>query len=136
MAFAAIQGDVPAVAWLLLAANVCWTLAYDTEYAMVDRADDVHLGIRTSALTFGRWDRHAIAACYAANLLLLAAVGQILQRGACWMLGLAVAGGIALFHLRLIAGREPAACFRAFLHNVWYGAAIFIGIALDYGLQP
>jgi 4-hydroxybenzoate polyprenyltransferase len=136
MAFAAIQGDVPAVAWLLLAANVCWTLAYDTEYAMVDRADDVHLGIRTSALTFGRWDRHAIAACYAANLLLLAAVGQILQRGACWMLGLAVAGGIALFHLRLIAGREPAACFRAFLHNVWYGAAIFIGIALDYGLSP
>ncbi len=104
--------------------------------AHVDRADDVHLGIRTSALTFGRWDRHAIAACYAANLLLLAAVGQILQRGACWMLGLAVAGGIALFHLRLIAEREPAACFRAFLHNVWYGAAIFIGIALDYGLQP
>ncbi|MBU3694811.1 MAG: 4-hydroxybenzoate octaprenyltransferase [Rhodocyclaceae bacterium] len=136
MAFVAVTGDVPAVAWLLLAANVAWTLAYDTEYAMVDRADDLKLGIRTSAITFGRFDVAVIALCYFANLLLLAVAGGLLGRGVWWMAGLVIACGIAVYHLRLIAGRDPAACFRAFRHNVWYGAAVFAGIAADYALMP
>ena len=134
MAFVAVTGDVPRVAWLLLAANVAWTLAYDTEYAMVDRADDLKLGIRTSAITFGRLDVVAIAICYLGSLLLLAVAGGVLARGVPWMLGLTIAAAIAVYHLRLIAGRDPAACFRAFRHNVWYGAAVFAGIAADYAL--
>ena len=136
MAFVAISGAVPAVAWLLLAANVAWTLAYDTEYAMVDRADDLKLGIRTSAITFGRHDVVVIALCYLTNLALLALVGGLLARGVAWLLGLALAAAIAGYHLRLIAGRDPAACFRAFRHNVWYGAVVTAGIALDYILMP
>jgi 4-hydroxybenzoate polyprenyltransferase len=134
MAFAAVAGEVPAVAWLLLAANLFWTVAYDTEYAMVDRADDIKLGIRTSAITFGRWDVVAIAVCYLLSLLLLAVAGGLLARGVWWMLGLIAASGIALQHLRLIASRDPADCFRAFRHNVWYGAAVFSGVVADYAL--
>jgi 4-hydroxybenzoate polyprenyltransferase len=136
MAFAAVTGEVPLVAWLLLAANLFWTVAYDTEYAMVDRADDLKLGIRTSAITFGRWDVVAIALCYFASLMLLAVVGGLLARGIWWMFGLTLATGFGLHHLRLIAGRDPDSCFRAFRHNVWYGAAVFAGIAADYALAP
>jgi len=136
MAFVAIVGTVPPVAWLLLAANVAWTLAYDTEYAMVDRADDLKLGIRTSAITFGRCDVAVVALCYLSHLVLLVLVGGMLSRGWFWSLGLAVAGVVAGHHLRWIAGRDPAACFRAFRHNVWYGAAVSAGIALDYFLMP
>jgi 4-hydroxybenzoate polyprenyltransferase len=136
MAFVAIDGTVPAVAWLLLAANVAWTLAYDTEYAMVDRADDLKLGIRTSAITFGRHDVAVIALCYLTNLALLAVAAALLERGVAWLLGLVLAAGIAAHHLRLIAGRDPVACFRAFRHNVWYGAAVTVGIVLDYLLVP
>ena len=136
MAFVAVTGKVPAVAWLLLVANLFWTLAYDTEYAMVDRADDLKLGIRTSAITFGRFDVAIIALCYLASLLLLAVAGGLLARGVWWMIGLTIASAIALHHVRLIAGRDPAACFRAFRHNVWYGAAVFAGIAADYALAP
>jgi len=132
MAFVALTGEAPAVAWLLLVANLFWTLAYDTEYAMVDRADDLKLGIRTSAITFGRHDVSIVALCYFASLILLALVGGLLERGMWWMVGLVAAAAVALYHLRLIADREPAACFRAFRHNVWYGAAVFAGIAADY----
>lgn len=136
MAFVAVTGEVPAVAWLLLAANLFWTVAYDTEYAMVDRADDLKLGIRTSAITFGRFDVAAVAACYFASLLMLAVAGGLLGRGAWWMIGLVGASGVALHHMRMIAGRDPGACFRAFRHNVWYGAAVFAGIVVDYVLAP
>ncbi len=132
MAFVAVTGEVPTVAWLLLAANLFWTMAYDTEYAMVDRADDLKLGIRTSAITFGRYDVSIIALCYLASLVLLAVAAGLLERGIWWMFGLTVASGIALHHVRLISGRDPAACFHAFRHNVWYGAAVFAGIAVDY----
>lgn len=132
MAFVAVTGEVPTVAWLLLAANLFWTVAYDTEYAMVDRADDLKLGIRTSAITFGRYDVSIIALCYLASLVLLAVAAGLLERGIWWMFGLTVASGIALHHVRLISGRDPAACFHAFRHNVWYGAAVFAGIAVDY----
>jgi len=132
MSYAALWGEIPVEAWLLLLANVFWAIAYDTEYAMVDREDDLKIGIKTSAITFGRHDLTAIALCYAATLGLLAWVGG--SRGIGWpfYLGLAVAAAIAIYHLRLIRTREPRACFRAFLHNVWFGAAVFAGILFSY----
>ncbi|HWS12187.1 MAG TPA: 4-hydroxybenzoate octaprenyltransferase [Rhodocyclaceae bacterium] len=136
MAFAAVQGEVPPVAWALLAANVFWAVAYDTEYAMVDRDDDIRIGIRTSALTFGRFDVAAVIACYAALLGILGAIGWQLQRGWPYWLGLAAAAGIMGYHYTLIRGRDRQKCFKAFLHNNWVGAAIFAGIALDYWFHP
>jgi len=132
MSYAALWGEVPTEAWLLLLANVFWAVAYDTEYAMVDREDDLKIGIKTSAITFGRFDLAAIALCYAATLALLAWVGG--QRGIGWPFyaGLVAAAGIAAYHLRLIREREPRACFRAFLHNTWFGAAVFAGVAASY----
>ena len=132
MSYAALWGEVPLEAWLLLLANVFWAIAYDTEYAMVDREDDLKIGIKTSAITFGRHDLTAIAFCYAATLGLLAWTGW--SRGIGWpfYLGLGMAAAIAIYHLRLIRTREPRACFRAFLHNVWFGAAVFAGILFSY----
>jgi 4-hydroxybenzoate polyprenyltransferase len=135
MAYAAQTGTVPAIAWWLLVANMFWSIAYDTEYAMVDRDDDLKLGIKTSAITFGRWDVAAVMACYTAMLGLLVWVGQRLEMGVAYYLGLAVAAAIALYHYTLIRHRERQACFRAFLHNNWLGAAVFCGIALDYLLR-
>jgi 4-hydroxybenzoate polyprenyltransferase len=135
MAYAAVQGLVPPIAWMLVAVNLFWVIAYDTEYAMVDRADDVKIGIRTSALTFGRWDVAAVAACYAAFVAGMAWIGDAYARGYPYFIGLAVAAAIAIHHLRIIRTREPAACFRAFLGNHWLGLAVFVAIALDYALR-
>lgn len=135
MAFAAQLGTIPAVAWWLLAANMFWSIAYDTEYAMVDREDDLKIGIKTSAITFGRYDVIAVMACYGLSLLLLGLAGQQLNMGKLYYLGLALAAGIAAYHYRLIRGREPAKCFKAFLHNNWFGAAVFGGIVLDFLLS-
>lgn len=132
MSYAALQGTVPLEAWILLAANIFWAIAYDTQYAMVDRADDLKIGIKTSAITFGRLDLAAIAVCYAATLALLSWVGWRLHLGAAFYGGLAAAAAIALYHIALIRRRDPQQCFRAFLHNTWFGAAVFGGIALDY----
>ncbi|HMM46349.1 MAG TPA: 4-hydroxybenzoate octaprenyltransferase [Thiobacillaceae bacterium] len=132
MSYAALRGSVPLDAWILLAANVFWAIAYDTQYAMVDREDDLKIGIKTSAITFGRGDLAAIAACYAAMLALLAWLGGRLGMGIAFYGGLVAAAGIALYHMYLIRNREPRQCFRAFLHNTWVGAAVFAGIALDY----
>ena len=134
MAFAAVQGRVPAVGWVLLAANVSWALAYDTEYAMVDRDDDLRIGIRTAAITFGRLDVVAIMACYAVTLALLAAAGTMASLGPAWFAGLAVAAAIAGYHYTLIRARDRAGCFKAFLHNNWFGAVIFAGLAVDGAL--
>lgn len=128
MAFAALGGHIPCVAWLILAANMFWAVAYDTEYAMVDRDDDLNIGIRSSAIFFGRFDVIAIMVCYTAMLLLLAGVGILLGLKWLYYVGLLVAGGIAGYHYFLIRSRERAACFKAFLHNNWLGAAIFLGI--------
>lgn len=136
MAFAAVQFHVPPMAWLLLLANIFWAVAYDTEYAMVDRDDDIKIGIRTSALTFGRYDVLAVMLCYAATLLLLAVVGAQAGRGLWFNLGLAGAAGIAIYHYTLIRGRQRDRCFRAFLHNNWFGAIVFAGLVADYWLQP
>jgi 4-hydroxybenzoate polyprenyltransferase len=132
MSYAALWGTVPVEAWLLLAANVLWAIAYDTEYAMVDREDDLKIGIRTSAITFGRFDTAAVAACYVAALLLLAWVGWARSIGWPFYAGLVAAAALAAYHLWLIRDREPRACFRAFLHNTWFGAAIFAGVVLSY----
>jgi 4-hydroxybenzoate polyprenyltransferase len=136
MAYAALTGRVPATAWWLLAANICWALAYDTEYALVDIEDDRKIGIRTSALTFGRHVVAAIMLCYGATLALLAYVGLRLGLGGFYGAGLAVAAGIAAYHYTLIRGRDRMRCFKAFLHNNWFGAAVFAGLVAELNLKP
>ncbi len=131
MAFAAQLNTVPAVTWWLLLANIFWCIAYDTEYAMVDRDDDIHLGIHSSALLFGQYDVAAVMACYAAALAILASTGNTLHLGVLYYLGLLAAAGIAAYHYTLIRNRQREACFKAFLHNNWFGAAVFAGIVLD-----
>jgi len=135
MAFAAVQGTVPPVAWLLLVGNVFWAVAYDTEYAMVDRDDDLKIGIKTSAITFGRFDVAAIMLCYGVHLAILLLVGRHFGLGLPFLLGIAVAAACAIYHYFLIRGRERAPCFAAFRHNNYLGAAVFAGIALDYALR-
>ena len=132
MAYAAVQNRLPAECWLLLAANVFWAVAYDTEYAMVDRDDDAKIGIRTAALTLGRYDVAALMACYAAMLALLLGVGSARHFGWPYYAGLAAAWAMMGYHYFLIRGRSRAGCFKAFRHNNWVGAAIFAGIAFSF----
>lgn len=132
MAYAAQTESVPGVAWALLAANVFWAIAYDTEYAMVDREDDLKIGIRTSAITFGRFDVAAVMICYAAMLAILVGVGMHLGLSWPYYAGLATAAGLMLYHYSLIRGRDRMACFKAFKHNTWVGAAVFAGIVAHY----
>ena len=134
MAFAAQLHTVPPLAWTMLAANIFWAIGYDTCYAMVDREDDLKIGIKTSAITFGRFDVAAVMASYAATLGILAWVGAQAGRGIYFYAGLAVAAGMMLRHYYWIRGRERMACFRAFMDNNWVGAAIFAGLFADYVL--
>ena len=136
MAFAAHLDTVPALAWVLMLANVFWAVAYDTEYAMVDRDDDIRIGIRTSALTFGRFDVLAVMCCYVLALALLAVAGGLAGRQYLFFGGLLVAAVIAHHHYGLIRTRERDGCFRAFLHNNWFGAAVSGGLILDYLVWP
>ena len=131
MAFAAIRDATPPLTWALLAANFFWVLAYDTEYAMVDREDDRRIGIRTSALLFGEHDVAAVMACYVLFLGTLAAIGYWQHVGWAYYVGIEVAAALAVWHYFMIRGRTREGCFRAFLHNNWVGAAIFAGIAAD-----
>ena len=135
MAFAAVQGNVPPVAWVLLLANIFWAVAYDTEYAMVDRDDDIHLGIHSSALFFGKYDVLAVMICYGITLLLLAVAGLMAGLGIAFFAGLIVAEGIAYHHYKLIKERSREKCFAAFLHNNWFGAAVFAGLVVDYWVK-
>ncbi len=135
MAFAAVQNQVPPVAWLLLLANVFWAVAYDTEYAMVDRDDDLKIGIRTSAITFGRFDVAAVMLCYGAALAIDLACGWALGLRWWFVGGIAVAAAMALYHYTLIRERDRVRCFAAFRHNNWLGAALFAGVALDYAFR-
>lgn len=132
MAFAAILGNVPPVAWLLLVANITWAIAYDTEYAMVDREDDLRIGIKSSAITLGRFDVTAIMICYGMTLFLLAIAGHWLALKHVYYLGLALAGGLACYHYYLIRAREKADCFKAFLSNNWFGFLVFSGLFVQY----
>ncbi|HTH95529.1 MAG TPA: 4-hydroxybenzoate octaprenyltransferase [Rhodocyclaceae bacterium] len=136
MAYATFLGTVPPTAWLMLAANVFWAIAYDTEYAMVDREDDLKLGIKTSAITFGRYDVAAVMCCYAMTLGLLAWFGQILHYGIFYYASLVVAAAIVTYHYTLIRHRERDKCFKAFLHNTWIGAVIFLGFVAELNLKP
>jgi 4-hydroxybenzoate polyprenyltransferase len=135
MAYAAIQASLPAECWLLLAANVCYAFAYDTEYAMVDRADDARLGLRTSALTLGRFDVVGVMLAYAGMLALLAVVGVRAGLGWPYYAGLSLAAGLMGFHFTLIRTRSREGCFQAFRNNNWVGAAVFAGIAASFGLR-
>lgn len=130
MAFAAVQNQVPAVAWWLLIANVFWTVAYDTEYALVDKNDDLKIGIKTSAITFGRFDVAAVMLCYAVFVVIMAVLGVQAGWNAGYFVGLLVASGIAVYHYTLIRGRERMGCFKAFLHNHWLGLAVCVGTIL------
>ncbi|MEG1833852.1 MAG: 4-hydroxybenzoate octaprenyltransferase [Burkholderiaceae bacterium] len=134
MAFAAVQGSVPPLGWLMFVANLFWVVAYDTEYAMVDRDDDLRLGVRSSAVFFGRADVAAIMVCYVAYLAAMAVIGVSLTVGWPYWLGLGAATLCALIHYRWIRDRTRAGCFRAFLHNNWFGLAVFGGIVADYAL--
>ena len=135
MAYAAVLDRVPAIAWWLLLLNLFWVMAYDTEYAMVDRDDDAKLGLRTSAIAFGRFDVAAVVFCYAVYLAGMLVVGIRLRMGPLYFAGCVVALGCAVFHWTLIKGRDRASSFRAFRHNHWLGLAIFAGIALDFAVR-
>jgi 4-hydroxybenzoate polyprenyltransferase len=144
MAFCAVQGGrdfsltgvtaaVPGAAWALLLGNLFWVLAYDTEYAMVDRDDDLVLGIHTSAITLGRWDVTAVMGFYAAYMLSWAALGYALGLGRWYLAGIAMAGAQAVWHYSLIRSRSREGCFKAFRLNHWVGLAVFAGVVVDLG---
>ena len=132
MAFAAVQSEVPPMAWGLLLGNLFWVLAYDTEYAMVDRDDDLKIGMKTSAITLGRWDVVAIAGFYAAFLVLWVLLLDVHGRGAWLWLGLAGSAAQAIWHVWLIKDRSRAGCFKAFRLNHWVGFSVFAGLVLSY----
>lgn len=134
MAFAAQTGAVPKIAWLLFVANVLWSTAYDTMYAMVDRPDDLRIGVKSTAILFGDMDRTLIAVIQALVLLAMVLVGQELELGLPYYGGLAVAAGFAGYQQHLIKDRAPQGCFKAFLNNNWFGASVFAGLALQYAL--
>ncbi len=132
MAFAAQTNALPPLAWLLLSAVVLWVLVYDTQYAMVDREDDLKIGIKSTAILFDDADRHIIGALQCLLLVNLWLVGRQAELGLPYHCGLAVAAGLAVYQQWLIKDRDPARCFRAFLNNNWLGMAVFAGIAVDY----
>ena len=132
MAFAAQTGELPLIVWLLMAANLLWVIAYDTEYAMVDRDDDLKIGIKTSAITFGHFDVMGIMLCHAGFLSIMIGIGLMQKLGFAYYVGLIAASGLIIYQYRLIRERDPVLCFRAFLHNNWVGAVVFAGIVLGY----
>ena len=135
MGFAAVQGALPPACWWMLAANVAWTVAYDTEYAMVDRDDDRSLGIRTAAILFGRADLAAVALCHTLFLALMTVTGGVAGLGPAYYAGLALSGVLAARQVWGIRGRDREACFRAFLHNNRVGAAVFAGVLADAAMR-
>jgi len=135
MAFAAQTGEVPAVAWVMFLANLFWAVAYDTAYAMVDREDDLKVGVKSTAILFGEWDRHIIALAHLLSLILLIEAGRMVGLGAFFYIALIGAAGLALYQQKLIHKRDPKMCFRAFLNNNWFGATVFAGLVLNYMVQ-
>ena len=135
MAFAAVQNNIPWLAWYLLLGNLFWVLAYDTEYAMVDRDDDVKIGMKTSAITMGKYDVVIISICYLINISFITAAGVLYAYSAIYFIALFVAFLQAIWHIRLIRHREREACFKAFRLNHWYGFAIFAGVFFHYFIK-
>jgi 4-hydroxybenzoate polyprenyltransferase len=134
-AWPSVPGAVPALAWGLLLGNLFWVIAYDTEYAMVDRDDDLKIGIKTSAITLGRFDVAGVMLSYALYLALWAWLGVGLGQGGLYFAGLGVAALIALWHYTLIRDRTRDGCFRAFRLNHWLGFAVFVGLVLDHAVR-
>jgi 4-hydroxybenzoate polyprenyltransferase len=134
MAFIAVTGSVSPLAWLLFCATVVWALIYDTQYAMVDREDDLKVGIKSTAILFGQHARMIVGLLQMLLLIMLAVVGHLADRGGWYFLGLALAGTLAVHHQYLIRDGEPAACFRAFLNNNYLGMAVFLGLVVDYAI--
>ncbi len=132
MAFAAQTGALPKMAWLIYGVALVWTVAYDTLYAMVDRDDDLKVGVKSTAILFGKSDRWVIAVMQVIVLLGLYLIGVQAQRGVAFNVGIAVAAVFAVYQQWLIRQRQPAACLRAFLNNNWFGAAVFVGLLVDY----
>ncbi|MDD2767413.1 MAG: 4-hydroxybenzoate octaprenyltransferase [Methylococcus sp.] len=132
MAFAAQTGGIPPVAWALYAATVLWALIYDTMYAMVDRDDDLKIGVKSTAILFGKHDREIIGALQIAMLAILYGIGRQLGLGWPYGIGLLVAAGFSIYQQFLIFRREKPKCFRAFLNNHWFGATVFGGLLADY----
>ena len=132
MAFAAETNSVPAIAWLLYTANLLWTVAYDTEYAMVDRDDDLKIGVKSTAILFGEMDRLMIGALQGMALFALWLLGRQLSFGDFWLAGLAVAAGLFVYQHWLMRERSRDGCFQAFLNNQWVGLAVFVGLLADY----
>lgn len=131
MAFAAQSGGIPAGGWVLFIGVLIWALVYDTMYAMVDRDDDLKIGVKSTAVLWGRYDRLLIGVFQALFFVCLIAAGDLLGRGLFYYLGVAVGIGVAIYHQWLIRNRDRQACFRAFMHHNWLGGVIFIGILLD-----
>jgi 4-hydroxybenzoate polyprenyltransferase len=135
MAFAAQTGSTPPIAWLMLVAVVLWAVAYDTMYAMVDREDDIYIGVKSTAILLGEMDRPMVAGLHAAVILVLALIGHRVGMGVWYYSALLISSLLAVYQLYLIRHRDPAGCFRAFRNNNWIGAAVFAGIAVDYLLR-
>ena len=135
MAFAAYHGTIAAVAWVMLAANVFWAIAYDTEYAMVDRDDDVKLGLKSSAILLGRFDVAAVMVCHTVFLVIMTFIGFWASLGIFYYVGILLAAGFVFHQYQLIRERNRDQCFKAFLNNNWVGAAIFAGLALGLYLD-
>lgn len=135
MAYAAQRNTLPPEAWALMTATFFWIIAYDTEYAMVDRDDDIKLGVNSSAIMLGRYDVAAVMLCHAAFLVTMVAIGIWQRLGALYYGGLLVAAGLAAYQYRLIRDRSREGCFRAFNNNNWMGASVFAGIVVELMLQ-
>jgi len=134
MAFTAIEGRLPTIAWILFIANLTWAIAYDTEYAMVDREDDLKVGIKSSAITFGQYDVLMVMLCYLVTVLLYLIVGINIQAGWLFYIALFIATAIACYHYFLIKARQTENCFKAFMHNHWFGCILFVGVLVDQTL--
>lgn len=135
MAFSAQTNTIPPVAWVMFVAVVLWALVYDTMYAMVDKEDDLKIGVKSTAILFGDYDRHIMAVLQVIILALLITVGMMAASGWAYYFGLLVASGLFIYQQTLIFHRDKILCFKAFLNNNWFGLAIFVGLFVDYALR-
>ncbi|MFU8788462.1 MAG: 4-hydroxybenzoate octaprenyltransferase [Methylobacter sp.] len=135
MAFSAQTNSIPPVAWVMYLAVVLWALVYDTMYAMVDKDDDIKIGVKSTAILFGAYDRHIMAGLQVVIIGLLLAVGAMMQAGWPYYGSVLIAAGLSVYQQKLIFQREKVLCFKAFLNNNWFGLAVFLGLLLDYGLR-
>lgn len=136
MAFAAQTNNLPPITWILMLANLFWVIAYDTAYAMVDKPDDLRIGIKTSAITFGRFDVLGLMVCHVCFITIMLVIGQLQQMNLAYYVGLIVATALIAYQYTLIRNRDRALCFKAFLHNNWVGMVVFTGIAFDFSIYP